>query len=153
MLSENKDTALNETVEARWIILKWVISLKQKCFTVHFKSVCLSFCELKCVGVKTWHIGFLISHSKQLLEVLMWHIRWERQNDSNIDACQGAQTLARQIQQEAHRHCLTRGRLHGQQLPSQQSTALQPCCAGAPSLLPASYHKLCVSFARGMHRR
>lgn len=39
------------------------------------------------------------------------------------------------------------------QLPSQQSSALQPCCARTPSLLPASDHKVRVIFARCLHRK
>lgn len=39
------------------------------------------------------------------------------------------------------------------QLPYQQSAALQSCCTGTPSALPASYHKVCVIFARCMHRK
>lgn len=35
------------------------------------------------------------------VEVLMWHIHWDQQNDSNADSCPGTQALARQAQHEA----------------------------------------------------
>lgn len=129
--------------------------LKAKCFTVHFKSVCLSFCELKRFGVQTCHIRFLTFHSKQLLEGLMWHIHRDRQSDTNTDTCPGARALAGQTQRQVWwPPSLSDQRPPARQrLPSQQSTALQPCCTETPSLVPASYHEVRVTFAGCMHRK